>query len=286
MLLTCKASTNEDWNPNAKNASFGRTPIHYACRLGYLSCAKVLIEDAKVRIHEVNKNKWNILHDCARFGHAGVLSWLITLPSPYADVINHTLLLQQNNFGSTPLHLALRHHHIECAQILYAQQMSSTVKFNIRKQTFVHVAIEENMIQFCEELFKSNADKEKILMGLIQAKDEHGSQLLHYCCVKAHDRMFTFLRLVCTWLHQTYDPKTVLKLLLGKDRAGNNTLHYAMGSDSRKCAVFIFHYFLVAFFRIKKEMVQTSTIIQTNESAQKTQSPMNTPVCLNLRTNV
>jgi ankyrin repeat protein len=254
--------------------------LHYACRLGHLTCAKVLIEEGNVRVHDVNFNKWNILHDIARFGHANVLDWLLSLPSPYADIINHTLLLQQTKFGSTPLHLALRHHHTECAQLLYSKQLSSVVKFNSRKQTFVHVAIEENLIAFCERLFMSNIDKEQILMGLIQAKDEHGSQLLHYCCVKPNDRMFLFLRLACAWLHKTTDTKTVVKLLLMKDRAGNNTLHYAMGADSRKCALFIFHYFLIAFHRIRKEM--SSSIIPTTataESTQKTQNPMNIQVC-------
>ncbi|KAL0480067.1 espin [Acrasis kona] len=278
-----KSNAADAWSPNTKNQAFGRTPLHYACRLGHLKCAKILVEEGKVHVHELNHNKWNILHDCARFGQVEVLAWLLSLPSPYTEVFTHSLSLQQTNFGSTPLHLALRHQHVECAQLLYSLQSSTNIKFNLKKQTFLHVAIEESLLDFCNRLLKTpmTSQKHTNFMNLMQARDEHGNLPIHYCCVKPDDRMFFFLRCTVAYLHSTNNIKNVLRLVMTKDRVGNNAMHYSFGSNSILCACLVFHYFLICFYRIKSELesstgpTPTKTTTSDGSSTQKTQNPMN-----------
>ncbi|KAL9651478.1 hypothetical protein ABK040_001425 [Willaertia magna] len=273
-------SNVDQLSPHAKNKSFSRSPLSYACRFGHLDCVKLLIENIPhLQFSNETSHKWTLLHDCAVFGRVEVMDYLFH-HTKTADLMR-SMCCKTNRFGSTPLHICCKNGHSDAAQYLVLQGPIPYDKFSCaRHQTFLQIALEEEMKDFCIALLKkytpillnNNSDNDnknsgdssavneisggklhvKVVVHLVElicSKDSFKTNCLHYACVRPSDEFYeVLLRLLCI-LHEYVENPTVLRTLLTTDSAGYSVFHYAMGGNSFKCAFLLYHYYLLSLYR-------------------------------------
>ncbi len=92
--------------------STGRTPLHASLREPMVPCLKLLIA-AGADVNMPNDNGWPPLWYAAYKGYAGCVRELLAAPAIQPD--------KPNGYGSTPLRVAERYKHAECAELIRAK---------------------------------------------------------------------------------------------------------------------------------------------------------------------
>ncbi|KAF0980892.1 hypothetical protein FDP41_012680 [Naegleria fowleri] len=273
--------------PHGKNRCFHRSPLHYACRFGHLACVKLLLDEIPhLQLSGETTAKWTILHECARFGHTSVLAYLFT--NPRCEEILRAMCSKTTKFGSTPLHLCCKYGHTETAQYLTGQFIPYDRVNVSRNQNFLHVAIEEKMSTFVVDFLSkfiptstSNQLSRKIIVSIVElicSKDSFKTTSLHYASVRPSDQMYEALLRAITILHEYMENAGIVRSLVSPDVAGNTVLHYAMGGNSLKCALLVYHYYLLSIHRSNPNSIVNTTSFQkpTNqELLLSNNNPMN-----------
>lgn len=95
-----------------KPDSEGRSPLQAALRESMVPCLKLLIA-AGADVNMPNDNGWPPLWYAAYKGYAGCVKELLAAPSIQPD--------KPNGYGSTPLRVAERYRHSECAELIRAK---------------------------------------------------------------------------------------------------------------------------------------------------------------------
>ena len=90
----------------------GRSPLHAALRESMVACLKLLIA-AGADVNMPNDNGWPPLWYAAYKGYAGCVRTLLEAPTIQPD--------KPNGYGSTPLRVAERYRHVECAELIRAK---------------------------------------------------------------------------------------------------------------------------------------------------------------------
>ena len=91
--------------------SEGCTVMHYASRVGYVHCLRILISHG-CNMAIKNKDKQSALHFAAKYGRFSSCVQLLNSQN-YKNFIN-----EKDGFGMTPLHLAAQNGHAQVVQIL------------------------------------------------------------------------------------------------------------------------------------------------------------------------
>ncbi len=95
-----------------KPDSAGRSPLQAALREPMVPCLKLLIA-AGADVNKPNDNGWPPLWYAAYKGYAGCVRALLEAPTIQPD--------KPNGYGSTPLRVAERYRHAECAELIRAK---------------------------------------------------------------------------------------------------------------------------------------------------------------------
>lgn len=92
--------------------SSGRSPLQSALRETMVPCLKLLIA-AGADVNKPNDNGWPPLWYAAYKGYAGCVKELLAAPTIQPD--------KPNGYGSTPIRVAERYRHTECAELIRAK---------------------------------------------------------------------------------------------------------------------------------------------------------------------
>ena len=128
----------------------GRTAFHRSCSQGHLEFSKWLLEEYK---------------NC----------------KSESDPLLHTI---QNNYGITPLMLAVRRNHLEIVSWLASIEPACMKKQNKDKLSKLHVAAANGKTENASALFESLNSSDK--SSLISSPDQGGRTALHKSCSQDH----------------------------------------------------------------------------------------------------
>ena len=144
-LLTCSPDIEDQQNQ-------GRTALCVAAQWGHEEAAQVLL-DHGAQVLTQNEGKGTPLHIAARHNSVEVLGRLLKADDA-GKCLEH-----KNQWGDTPLWLALHHSNRGCAQILIQKGASLHVANNDR-MNLLHVAVENGLYDFLKEnLHQFNRDE-------------------------------------------------------------------------------------------------------------------------------
>nr|XP_033785199.1 ankyrin repeat and death domain-containing protein 1B isoform X3 [Geotrypetes seraphini] len=130
------------WDDINEQNENGETPFYLAVEGGHEDCAVLLLE-AGSDIDRLNKDGTNALHIAAQNGYVSIVKFLIS----------KNIDLAVSGQKDTPLHLAIRNHHMDIVEILSETQFDINT-LNQMQQTALHLAAELRNIELVEKLLK------------------------------------------------------------------------------------------------------------------------------------
>lgn len=232
-------------NPNTQNKE-GKAPIHEAASKKKVGCLKLLCErhvpgEKPTKLDVLCKQQRTVFHYAAQKNSEECLRYLLTTFS------DKNYLNGKDGDDSAPLHLAIKHDAVECAQILLENGASPVEKCK-GGMTPLHLAADKGFTGICELLLAKpevqvsqendtratplhlaalhgSADVCQMLFrkGVrLNAVDKHGQTALHIASLKGHVSVVKFLTRKCVPLK-------------AKDDTGSTALHYAAAQGSLDC---------------------------------------------------
>lgn len=170
---------DHNFDINATDA-LSKTALHHACSGGCdVRIVELLISHPNIDVELRDKKKRTAFHRCCITGSVEIAK----LFEPYYD----KLINLKDNFGSTPLHLAIRFHNDDLVSLLLS---IDSIDINIadnKGRTPLHFACYENSQNVITKLLEMNIDVNKI--------DNKGNTALHYACKNAPaDIIYKFVK--------------------------------------------------------------------------------------------
>ncbi|XP_029431054.1 ankyrin repeat and death domain-containing protein 1B isoform X3 [Rhinatrema bivittatum] len=135
------------WDEVDKTNENGETPFYLAAEGGHEDCAVLLLE-AGSDINSLNNDSSGALHAAAQNGHVSTVKFLI----------GQNIELAVPSQKESPLHLAIRNHHMDVVDMLLEAQYDINT-LNRRQQTALHLAAELRNINLVEKLLKAGCDQ-------------------------------------------------------------------------------------------------------------------------------
>eukprot|EP01080_Neovahlkampfia_damariscottae_P007803 gene7803-12277_t len=213
-------------NLNHKNY-FGRTALHYCFRFGRLNCAKFIIENYEPNLLVQNKNKWNILHDAARFGNTEILHWFLNLKGKEKEISQ--LVKMKNQQSSIPLYSAILAEDIDCVQLLYP--ISPLNILNTKLHTPLLLALTAGNIPIIHYVLDQGG------CDILQ-KDKNSANSIFYCCYYEFDEMLEILKRILKMLKESN--KYGVCLL---DKNKFNCFHFTCFLNSPLCLLELLNFY-------------------------------------------
>ena len=139
-------------NVNLNQGELGRTLLHYAAIGGHVEIVKLLLEDPRVDVRAVDREKFSALQLAADLGHVEVVKLLLGDPRVDANA--------KSNRGTTPLHLATAENHHKVVQLLLDSPRLITVNW-ADKSSPVRTALVTESKDALEELLNHS----KVCLG-------------------------------------------------------------------------------------------------------------------------
>lgn len=136
---------------NTKEATSGKTCLHYAAEANLISLAKFLIHH-HAAVNTTNTLLETALHVAVKFKHKEIVAFLIT---------NGAWLNAQSNGGDTPLHVAAEQGYTDLAQFLIDRRAHVTIKNN-NGLTFLQVAQQLGHRDFVTRIYENPIYQERI----------------------------------------------------------------------------------------------------------------------------
>ncbi|GMP54533.1 hypothetical protein CsSME_00019680 [Camellia sinensis var. sinensis] len=195
------------------------TILHIAARLGHHHLAEHIQRNWPDFFKSKNYNNDHPLHLAAAGGHLSIVHSLITIAGGHLsgreteaeqEVLN--VINGQNKQGNTPLHMAVKAHQYEVAELLFKRPGSALIScsLNLEKKSPLYMAAEaghEGLFELMMKFVASNVDAQNML------KD--GQPLLHVAITRRNmDVLKTAL-------------KCVPSLMDAHDKMGRRPLSYA-----------------------------------------------------------
>jgi ankyrin repeat protein len=142
-------------NVNYVHPPIGDTPLHQACKQGWLDIVEMLIEEYGFDPNVVTKSNENLLHYACRYGHIDIVKYFIKN--------QHTNPLMRDNINQLePLDYAVMHHQHDIAAYICQNCISSDEMLNpSRIKTTINLI--KCVVSRHEDLMWKTANEDNIL---------------------------------------------------------------------------------------------------------------------------
>jgi ankyrin repeat protein len=210
-----------------KQNYFGRTPLHYCFKYNNLNCAQFIIENYEPDLLLLTKNKWNILHDGARFGNFEILNWFLNLKEKRKEI--DQLLKMSNTQGSIPLYSAILSEDLKCVQLLYP--ISPLNIYNLKLHTPLLLGLTVGSVEICHYILDQGEVD-------ILSNDKNLANSLFYCCYYEDDEMLEILKRLLEILRKLNKVGVCLQ-----DKNKYTAMHYSCFLQSDQSTIELLNYY-------------------------------------------
>jgi ankyrin repeat protein len=187
---------------NAKyvHPSFGDTPLHQACKQGWLDIVEILIEKYGCDPNMVTNSNQSLLHYACLYGHIDIVTLLIEKYGYDPNVVTKS--------GESPLHYACLYGHVDVVMLLIEKYGYDPSVVTKSSESLLHYAC-----RYCHiDVVKLLVEKYGYDPNVVAKSSE---SLLHYACRYCH---IDVVKLLVE--KYGYDPNVVAK-------SSESLLHYA-----------------------------------------------------------
>ena len=151
---------------NYVHPRFGDTPLHQACKRGWLDIVEMFIEEYGCDPNVVTKNKLNLLHFACQYGHNDIVTLLIEKYGCDPNVVTES--------NGSLLQYACLYGHIDIVKLLIEKYSCDPNMVTNSNESLLYYAYQYGQIKIVMLLIEYGCDP--------NAVTESGESLLHYAC--------------------------------------------------------------------------------------------------------
>lgn len=223
----------------------GRGYLHYAVRFGKFELVKGLL-DMGISLSMKSHCDWNILHDASFFDRYEIVEW----------ILNHKagswqLLLEQNKFGNTPLHIACNRGFEKIANLMIREVKKreiAKIPRNVVNSTWLHMSVKAKMHEASKLLLsptKLTIEEKRKCLQLISGVDIFQVSPLQLCCLHSKDELIDVIKFLLNTAEEYAPQKNQLfKIVTYLDETQTTSLQLCFTSNSYESFLLLLKFFV------------------------------------------